>query len=82
MTTKYSFKTKILSVKEHFTQQNWRLEKQDNGEKKPTCDNVSDGWFIILEGSRESIYLGDARPDLVEGQKVTVSITPDIGAVK
>jgi hypothetical protein len=76
MTTKYSFKTIVLKVKEHFSQANWRTEQQEDGQKKAVCNNVSDGWFVTLEGSRESMYLGDTRPDLSEGQKVMVTITP------
>lgn len=78
MTTKYSFKTRIISIKEHFSPQNWRLEF--DGEKKlTTYDSVSDGWYIVLHGSMESIYIGNVKPDLIEGQRVTVTITPDEG---
>jgi hypothetical protein len=71
----YSFKTKVTSVKEHFESINWRMESV-NGQKQRTCDQRSIGWYVTLEGSRESIYLGDNKPDLVINQKVTVSITP------
>jgi hypothetical protein len=75
MATVYSFKTKITGVKQHFEYTNWRLENV-GGEKQRACDQVSIGWYITLEGSRESIYLGNTKPDLVKNQRVTVSITP------
>jgi hypothetical protein len=78
MATRYSFKTKITSVKEHFDYVNWRLENV-GGEKQRECDQRSIGWYITLEGSRESIYTGDTKPDLVINQRVTVSITPELG---
>jgi hypothetical protein len=76
MTTMYSFKTKITSVNEHFENINWRLEVRD-GQKTHECDKVSIGWYITLQGSRESIYLGRDKPDLIEGHKVKVSIIPE-----
>jgi hypothetical protein len=75
-TTIYSFKTKITSVKQHYEPKNWRVEIE-NGEKKTICDNVSSGWYITLDGSRESIYLGNDKPDITEGQEVKVSIIPE-----
>ena len=78
MPTAYSFKTKITSIREHFEAVNWRMEIQ-NGEKIRTHDQISQGWYITLEGSRESIYVGDTKPDLAENQKVTVAITPIAG---
>jgi hypothetical protein len=32
------------------------------------------GWFILLEGSWESLYIGDERPQLEVGQRVVVTI--------
>jgi len=74
-TTTYSFNSKIISIKEHFEPVNWRMEVQD-GKKIPVCDQHSIGWYVKLEGSWESMYVGDEKPNLTEGEKVTVSIIP------
>jgi len=76
MTTAYSFRTKITSIKEHFEAYNWRMEPGEDGKKVPVCNQRSIGWYVMLEGSRESLYVGDQKPELAEGQKVTISIVP------
>ena len=76
--TVYKFLTKITSVKEHFKYENWRQIQREDGSKETICQQISVGWFITLDGSRESLYISDTRPDLIEGQGVTVSITPSI----
>jgi hypothetical protein len=76
MSTGYSFRTRIITIKEHFESKNWRLEVQGDGSKLPVCDEKSIGWYIKLEGSWESMYVGLEKPDLAEGQAVTVSIVP------
>ena len=79
MSTGYTFRTRVITIKEHFESTNWRLEDQGDGRKVPTCDQRSLGWYIKLEGSWESMYVGMEKPDLVQGQAVTISIVPTKG---
>lgn len=34
------------------------------------------GWFILMEGSHEYLFLGKEKPDLQVGQEVTIRIEP------
>jgi hypothetical protein len=48
-------------------------------QKPMTPDNVEItkkqlGWFMRLDGSRESLFVGDEKPDFEVGQKVKVTI--------
>ncbi len=42
-----------------------------------TFNKVSLGWFIHLRGSYEALYIGNERPELLQGDKVTISIIKD-----
>ena len=60
-----------------------RLEEKSRvaGAKKVGDDVVVEretlGWFVLLEGSHEMLYLGRDQPsDLVVGQKVRIRIEP------
>lgn len=35
------------------------------------------GWFVVFEGSREALRIGDDEPDLKVGQMVTMAIQGD-----
>jgi hypothetical protein len=72
----YTFRSRVMAVKEHFESMNWRLEDQGDGRKVPTCDQRSLGWYVTLEGSYESWCVGSEKPDFVQGQAVKISIVP------
>lgn len=46
----------------------WRI----NDEIKTEEENL--GWFMLLEDSWESLYLGDKKPDFEVGDQVEVTI--------
>jgi len=74
MTTSYKFNTTVAKVKEEFENYNWRKVHTPEG-TATMCDKRSLGWYITLEESRVSLYVGDTKPDLVEGQNVTVTVS-------
>lgn len=39
--------------------------------------NISIGWFVLLKGSWEALYLGAEQPDLVAGDRVRILISKD-----
>ncbi len=40
-------------------------------------NKISRGWFIHLRGSYEALYVGNERPKLLQGDKVTITISKD-----
>jgi hypothetical protein len=74
MSTNYKFNTRISRVQEQFEHYNWRMENHD-GQKVSVHDERSLGWYITLQESRVSLYIGNTKPDLVEGQDVTVTVS-------
>lgn len=34
------------------------------------------GWFVLLQGSSEMLFLGMEKPDLEKGQNVNIKIEP------
>lgn len=42
--------------------------------KEAVFSSLSLGWYIVLKGSMEAMYAGDTRPNLLEGELVTVRI--------
>jgi len=75
MKTHYKIKTKIIKIFQEQIPVNWRKDINN----KPECDYSPGGWFISLENSYESLFIGDEKPDLTVGQKVTVTISPEKG---
>jgi hypothetical protein len=69
--TNYTYRTKVAKIEEKFDRTNWR---KVNGES--ICDRVSRGWYLLMEGSRESIYIGTDKPDLRVGQTIEVILKP------
>ena len=68
---RYRFKATVLKMVEEFRHDNWR--KDDNGET--TCDKISLGWFVLLSGSHEKLYMGEHKPDdLKVGDQVRITI--------
>lgn len=60
---------RVESVIEHFT------DRYQSG-SGPTYKavKVSLGWFILLEGSHEALYLGREKPDFAAGDRVSITI--------
>lgn len=50
--------------------------KDDNGRNIYDIERKSVGWFVLFEGSHEWNFLGFEKPNLQEGQKVTIRIEP------
>jgi hypothetical protein len=73
MSTNYKFNTRVSKVQEQFEPYNWRMENHD-GQKISVHDERSLGWYITLQEG-VSLYIGKTKPDLVEGQDVTVTIS-------
>ena len=69
--TEYQFKTRVLKV-----------EKKKRAVKARKIGDDIDveyedlGWYVQLEGSVISIAVGSEKPDLSEGQAVTLTISP------
>lgn len=75
MVTQYKFKSKVTKVEELKEKFNWRKTRYD-GETRTEYDEKSKGFFITLEGSRESLFIGEEEPSLRIGQEVLVTISP------
>jgi hypothetical protein len=65
----YTFHSKITDVFEHKA-----LVYMRGVGKDAEFENVSRGWYIHLEGSRESLHLGHMQPTLKRGDIVKVTI--------
>lgn len=53
--------TRVKKLEEHFTQKNWRKDGNDT-----LFDNVSLGWYVLMEGSREHLFVGPTKPEGLE----------------
>lgn len=71
MTTIYVIRTTVKKVEEV-----WETVSGRKVEDETILDKVFRGWFMTLEGSRESMNLGTEKPDLMAGQKVEITIRP------
>ena len=69
--TNYVFKSKVLKIE----QKSRVLRAWKEGDDVKT-DIEQLGWFMLLEGSFESIYMGEEKPAFGVGQSVTVTIKP------
>ncbi len=70
MTTRYKIPTKVTRVELKSVTVRTKLDA--TGKVDATTKKI--GWWVSLQGSWESIYLGPERPDLYEGQEVMLSI--------
>lgn len=70
--THYKIKTKIKKVFQEQLPINWRMDKNN----KPECDYIPGGWYISLENSYESLFIGNEKPDLTQDQEVCITISP------
>lgn len=68
------FKSRIAKLEERRRLvRGWKDEKGEDH-----FEYESQGWFMLLEGSWESIYVGDTKPlDFEKGNFVTVTIEKD-----
>jgi hypothetical protein len=66
----YRIKTKVKKVYQEEVRSNWRK----TGEKTE-CDTKYGGWYVSLEGSYESLYLGDEKPVFEPGMDVYITIS-------
>ena len=64
---RYKFNTKVLRVE----RKNRIIRAVKIGDEIVTTPQDM-GWYVHLEGSWESLYLGFEQPDLVAGDVVTV----------
>jgi hypothetical protein len=69
--TSYRIKTRVKRVFQEEIYSNWRK----NSEGKQECDTTYGGWFISLEGSYESLFLGEEKPTLEAGMDVYITIS-------
>lgn len=65
-TVAYSISTTVLDIA--------RLDKVSRVDKDGTQHVKDCGWFILLEGSRERLFLGMDEPSLQTGDKIRVTI--------
>jgi hypothetical protein len=64
---KFNTKIKKLEQKSR-TLRAWK----DGDDVKTETEDL--GWYLLLEGSRESLYVGRTAPELDEGDPVVVTI--------
>jgi hypothetical protein len=65
----YVFHTTVLKVEER---NRVRRAWKEGDEVKTDMENL--GWYILLDGSREGLFVGFEKPGFMVGQKVTVTI--------
>lgn len=70
MSIRYAFITSVIAVEEKFQQVNWHLDKETG---KPTCEEVSLGWFVRYTDS-SAIWLGNEKPELKVGDRIKVML--------
>jgi hypothetical protein len=68
--TRYKIPTKVLRVE----QKSIVLRSWKSADGKVEAVTQKRGWWVSFEGSWESIYLGEERPDLQVGQDVLITI--------
>jgi hypothetical protein len=69
-TTHYVINTRVKRVEERVERFNWHRD----ADGQSTCDTRSIGWWVVLEGSWEGLYLGNERPTLAVGDAVRVTL--------
>jgi hypothetical protein len=72
---KFYSKVKKLEQKKELLR-SWKTGKKTEDGKDEIADETRDmGWFMLLEGSWESLYVGKTKPDNLEiGDSVEVII--------
>jgi hypothetical protein len=69
-------RTKVLRLREEIRIKAGR-KNPETGDAEFATESL--GWYLLLEGFRESWYMGEARPDFEEGQQVILRIEPEEG---
>lgn len=69
----YKFITMVKSVEFRERVVSGRMVGEP-GNKTAVLEKEALGWYINFEGSWESLYFGDEKPELVKGQKVEISV--------
>ena len=55
-----------------------RITQNKNDRENPIVEDEDLGWFVLFEGSWESIFVGNEQPtDLRMGMKVDIIIKPE-----
>jgi len=72
----YKIITKVVALEERKRIQGWYQSGEIDESGKPIYVPKEEtlGWFVTLEGSRESLYLGTERPGGKVGDMVTISL--------
>ncbi len=60
--TRYIFHETILNIEEKF-------------DLSPKANSI--GWYVQLEGSGESFFISETRPDLKAGDRVKITLEKD-----
>lgn len=68
---------RVVGCQEHFTD----VYKAGWG-KDAVFSKVSLGWFLLLEGSHEALYLGRDQPALASGDCVSITIQKEPNGIK
>lgn len=79
MTFKRVFTAKVIAVEEKTRALAAVLKGHrvdEHGQKFPVWEvpRESIGWFVSMEGSRESLFVGTDRPDLEAGHTLEVTL--------
>lgn len=75
----YRIRTRVLKIEHKHQITNVRKTGKPlpDGKAELASDSVSLGWFVLFEGSWESIFLGFEEPkDLAVGQEVDILLCP------
>lgn len=70
-----AFKAKVLKVEEKF-----RQKCKSGVGKEAVMEDVSLGWFMHLQGSFESLHVGETKPAIEPGEYVLVTIRKQVRA--
>jgi len=74
--------TKVVDIAEEFkiTTGYQTRTPHNPGEFEHPVYKTSQGWFVLFEGSRERLFVGDSKPaDLNIGDKVMIAVMKEIG---
>jgi hypothetical protein len=77
MKTRIVFRSKILDVSRKDRIVTARKENPADPQSEVVVEREDLGWTILLEGSRERLFVGDEHPGFSAGDKVVVSIEKD-----
>lgn len=70
------FKALVLSIEERFKK---RYIPDSGMGDKAQFDNISQGFFVVLDGSREALHIGESNPGIRVGSVAKIEISFDLG---